>query len=92
MQSLWDLGVRKIAVLGGPPIGCLPVVITLKSNSGGCIDSLSAVVRDYNKLLQEDIQALHHSLANNKTSKIVYIDVYTPLTDILQDHPSKYGM
>ncbi|KAJ8447974.1 hypothetical protein Cgig2_028850 [Carnegiea gigantea] len=91
VQSLWELGVRKIAVSGGPPIGCLPVVITLKSNSGGCIDSLSAVVQDYNKLLQEDIQALHHTLANNKTSKIVYIDTYTPLTDILKGLPSKYG-
>ncbi|KAL9236814.1 hypothetical protein vseg_011440 [Gypsophila vaccaria] len=87
IKLLWDEGGRKIAVAGLPPMGCLPVVITMKANNSisdrSCIEPLSAVARDYNKLLQNELISLQLYLANNVT-KIVYIDIYTVLNDIIQ--------
>ncbi|KAK9698005.1 hypothetical protein RND81_08G076400 [Saponaria officinalis] len=96
IKSLWDQGGRKIAVAGLPPMGCLPVVITMNANKSisnrSCIESLSAVARDYNKLLQNELISLQLDLADNAT-KIVYIDIYSILDDIIQGNqsPSTYG-
>lgn len=84
IKSLWELGARKIGVVGLPPMGCLPVVITLKSNSisqRGCIESLSSVARDYNQLLQTRLFGLELMLQDCVT-KIVYVDAYSPMADM----------
>ncbi|XP_074306055.1 GDSL esterase/lipase At5g45960-like [Silene latifolia] len=87
IKSLWDQGARKIAVAGVPPMGCLPVVITMKANSSisnrSCVESLSVVARDYNELLQTQLISLQLDLADRAT-KIVYIDIYSVLHDIIQ--------
>ncbi|KAK6123812.1 hypothetical protein DH2020_042443 [Rehmannia glutinosa] len=62
LQGLLKLGARKIAFVGLPPIGCVPAVITLNSDNAlinrGCIERLSSVARDYNRLLQSKLTAM----------------------------------
>ncbi|KMT04561.1 hypothetical protein BVRB_8g182190 isoform B [Beta vulgaris subsp. vulgaris] len=86
IKGLWDQGARKIAVAGVPPMGCLPIVITMTSNNSisqrGCIESLSSIARDYNKLLQLHLKSLQLTLQDQRT-KIAYIDIYSPLDDIV---------
>ncbi|KAK1301573.1 GDSL esterase/lipase [Acorus calamus] len=60
LQELRSLGVRRVAVVGLTPFGCIPLVITLNSNSSGeniiddrrCVESYNALSRDYNRKLQ----------------------------------------
>ncbi|CAA2954887.1 GDSL esterase lipase At5g45960-like [Olea europaea subsp. europaea] len=85
MQGLLDEGARRIGVVGLPPIGCLPIVITLYSDNAfykrECIDRYSSIARDYNQKLQTQLSAMKLKLANSGL-RIGYMDVYGPLEDM----------
>ncbi|PSS10198.1 GDSL esterase/lipase [Actinidia chinensis var. chinensis] len=89
VQDLIGLGAQKIAIVGLPPIGCLPAVITLDPNSifhgRGCIESLSSIARDYNQRLQNVLKTIN----NNNANLVVYGDIYTPLIEMIQGR--KFG-
>nr|GMD03041.1 GDSL esterase/lipase At5g45960-like [Ipomoea batatas] len=93
LQGLWDEGGRRIGVVGLPPMGCLPVVITLHSNNAfterGCIDLFSATARDYNSQLQGLLAAMQLKLAA-QGARIAYQDIYAPLMDMMTQG-NKYG-
>jgi hypothetical protein len=81
-------------VVGLPPMGCLPVVVTLYSNRSatlqrGCVEQYSSIARDYNLMLQNELKLMQPSLANNG-AKVYYIDIYGPLIDMIHDK-AKFG-
>ncbi|XP_073157398.1 GDSL esterase/lipase At5g45960 [Henckelia pumila] len=90
IQGLVELGARKIVIVGLPPIGCVPAVITLNSddalNHRGCIESLCTVARDYNRMLQTTLAGMHMSHG----ALVAYIDIYKPLDDIVKN-PRQFG-
>ncbi|KAL2494941.1 GDSL esterase/lipase [Forsythia ovata] len=85
IQGLLDEGARRIGVVGLPPIGCLPVVISMYSDNPfskrECIDNFSSIARDYNLKLQTQLSTMQLKLANTG-SRIAYMDVYGPLEDM----------
>ncbi|KAM7506028.1 hypothetical protein LguiB_004932 [Lonicera macranthoides] len=89
IQDLSNEGARNIVIVGVPPIGCLPAVITFFSqeafNGRKCIERYSSIARDYNGMLQTKLK----DMQNSKT-KISYADVYKSFSDILQS-PDKFG-
>ncbi|OMO65239.1 Lipase, GDSL [Corchorus olitorius] len=89
LQELWDEGARTIAVTGLPPMGCLPAVITLNSENAvldrGCIQKFNQVAIEYNQVLQNELNSMRRRLAH-LGAKIDYIDIYTPLADMIQGH------
>ncbi|XP_019255145.1 PREDICTED: GDSL esterase/lipase At5g45960-like [Nicotiana attenuata] len=90
VQGLMNEGARTIAVAGVPPFGCLPLIITINSGSAlqprQCVESYSAVAREYNSLLQHLLKTMQiHN------TKLFYLDTYNPLNDMIQD-PTKYGL
>ncbi|KAK4364119.1 hypothetical protein RND71_015477 [Anisodus tanguticus] len=89
LQGLMNEGARVIGVAGVPPFGCLPVVITVDSDNvlqpRHCVESFSAVGREYNVLLQRLLKTMEiHG------TKLFYVDIYNPLNDMIQN-PTKYG-
>ena len=91
MLSIQDLrkeGAQKIAVDGLPPMGCLPILITFASNNSfiqrGCIDKYSAIARDYNQMLQQELHSMQQLNSSNPSAKLYYIDIYGPLSDMIQ--------
>lgn len=76
-----------------PPIGCLPIVITLNSDNAllqrGCIEELSLVAKDYNLKLQNKLKAIHKNLAH-LGGKIFYVDIYGPVTNMIRGY-DKFG-
>ena len=88
LKEIYELGARKIGVFAGPPVGCVPYHRTL---SGGierkCIQKYNNAVMLFNDKLLREIGFLNQKLPN---SRIVYIDVYNPLLDIIVNH-QKYG-
>jgi phospholipase/lecithinase/hemolysin len=82
------LGVRRIGVFSAPPLGCLPALKTMNGNSGkGCVDDPNEAAKLFNAKLSAELDDLNNNLPH---SKVVYIDVYDPLLDIIQN-PKKHG-
>ncbi|KAK7382933.1 hypothetical protein VNO78_28597 [Psophocarpus tetragonolobus] len=87
-KELYNLGGRRIAVLGAPPIGCVPSQRTL---AGGLVRECSQKYNYAAKLFNSKLSNQLHSLSPTcPNSRIVYIDVYNPLLDIIQNY-QKYG-
>ncbi|XP_074347051.1 GDSL esterase/lipase EXL3-like [Apium graveolens] len=88
IKELYDLGARRLAVFGAPPIGCLPIQRTL---AGGlqrtCVDKYNDAAKLYNTKLSSKLDSLAKNLSR---SNVVYIDIYNPLFDIIQN-PQAYG-
>ncbi|XP_057247272.1 GDSL esterase/lipase At5g45960 [Beta vulgaris subsp. vulgaris] len=90
LQSLLDRGARRIGVVGLPPVGCLPIVITFHSSlhqPRDCIESMSSIARDYNKMLQQELTTAQASQPN---IRVAYGDIYSTLQDQFK-YPHKYG-
>ncbi|KAL1822894.1 hypothetical protein ACET3Z_009672 [Daucus carota] len=88
VQELHDLGARRIVVSSAPPLGCLPVSRTL---AGGlnrmCVDKFNQAAQLYNAKLSPKLDTLSNTLPQ---SKVVYIDIYNPLLNLIQN-PQNYG-
>ncbi|KAK1375395.1 GDSL esterase/lipase [Heracleum sosnowskyi] len=96
IQDLLDFGARKIVMVGIPPIGCLPVVITLNSNlldkflKRQCIQRLSDVAQGFNQIVENQIVAQKIVEMERIDSKLYYVGIYETFQNILQD-PKKFG-
>ncbi|CAI9270011.1 unnamed protein product [Lactuca saligna] len=90
LKELMNEGARKIAMVGLPPMGCLPEVITLNRNAAmngrECVATMLSVAKDYNVILQNKLKAMQTS-----ETKFYYADIYTPLLDMIQFGKSKLG-
>lgn len=76
------------AVAGLPPIGCIPLQITLHhSFDRTCVEEENADSVAYNVKLQKLLLKLQQTLPG---SKFVYMNSYDALSEIL-NNPSKYG-
>lgn len=75
-------------MFSAPPLGCLPSQRTL---AGGLerkiVVNINNAVQIYNSKLSKELDSLNHNLQD---SRIVYIDVYNPLFDIIINY-KKYG-
>lgn len=82
------MGARKIAVVGLPPVGCLPSQRTL---AGGitreCVEFYNQIAKLLNYKLSNKIELLSAKLSD---PKIIYVDIYTILDNLLQ-RPFDYG-
>lgn len=88
MKELYGLGIRRIGVFGAPPLGCLPSQKTVNGDSGkGCIDGPNEAAKLFNSKLSAQLGYLNNNLHH---AKVVYIDIYNPLLDIIL-YPKKYG-
>ncbi|KAK4276493.1 hypothetical protein QN277_014635 [Acacia crassicarpa] len=88
VKELYELGLRRIGVFSAPPIGCVPSQRTL---GGGiereCAGQENEAAKLFNSKLSKKMDSLSRDLPNNR---IVYIDVYKPLLDIIQNY-QRYG-
>ncbi|KAK8958897.1 GDSL esterase/lipase [Platanthera guangdongensis] len=92
IQVLSDLGANRIVVSGLPPMGCLPIVITLKASDGihdrGCINSLNSIALDYNTKLRATLR--EYSSSSSSVAQMFFVDPFKPLLDIITS-PASYG-
>ncbi|XP_057722733.1 GDSL esterase/lipase EXL3-like [Arachis stenosperma] len=88
VKELYKVGARRIAVLSAPPIGCVPSQRTL---AGGivreCAEKYNDAAKLFNSKLSKELDSLNR---NSPNSRIVYIDVYNPLLDIILNYQN-YG-
>ncbi|MED6221220.1 hypothetical protein PIB30_052462 [Stylosanthes scabra] len=94
IQKLYGIGARRIIVTGLPPMGCLPLMVTINSMLPGpnwlkrlCNPKQNQECQAYNTKLHSKAHSLESTL---KGSKIAFFDIYSPLLDMVQS-PLKYG-
>ncbi|WCJ24040.1 GDSL esterase/lipase EXL3 [Euphorbia peplus] len=84
VKELYGLGVRRIGFMSTLPLGCLPA-----ARGGGilCNEFVNQAAQMFNSKLSTQLAALNNGLPQ---SNIVYLDVYTPLLDLVQN-PQNFG-
>ncbi|XP_057472568.1 GDSL esterase/lipase At2g30220-like [Actinidia eriantha] len=88
VKELYGIGCRTMVVGGLPPIGCLPIQMTIKLGAIRlCLDYQNSDAQIYNQKLADLLPNLESSLPG---SRIIYSDSYTPMTDMM-NNPQKYG-
>ncbi|XP_076903558.1 GDSL esterase/lipase At5g45950-like [Bidens hawaiensis] len=85
VKKMHSLGVRRLAVVGMEPFGCMPLIRTLK-NSVNCDEDMNQVAISFNLLLKTKLSTLQETL-NIKTA---FVDIYGVIQNVLQ-YPSNYG-
>lgn len=77
-----------MVVPGLPPIGCLPIQMTVKSPIlRTCSHKENADAQSYNDKLEK---ALPRTQTELPGSTILYVDIYNPLMDMI-NNPQKYS-
>ncbi|XP_027354611.1 GDSL esterase/lipase EXL3-like [Abrus precatorius] len=88
LKEIYQLGVRRIGVFSAPPIGCVPFQRTMM---GGivreCAEKSNYLSELFNTKLSRELDSLNRNLPN---ARMVYLDVYTPLLDMIVNYRN-YG-
>ncbi|BAT77673.1 hypothetical protein LR48_Vigan09g033400 [Vigna angularis] len=88
LKEIYQLGARRIGVLSAPPIGCVPFQRTIL---GGllrkCAEKYNEAAKLFNSKLAKELASLNQNLPN---ARVVYLDVYNPLLDIIVNYQN-YG-
>lgn len=78
------MGARRIGVFSAPPIGCVPFQRTLLGGiERKCAEKYNDASKLFNIKLSKELTSLNRNLPN---SKMVYLDVYNPLLDIIVNY------
>ncbi|XP_010542674.1 PREDICTED: GDSL esterase/lipase At1g06990 [Tarenaya hassleriana] len=91
LQKLYDMGCRKMTVAGLPPVGCLPVQMTVDLESPytrRCVDKQNSDSEAYNRKLKDLLKRMESNLSG---SFMLYSDIYQPVIDMIIN-PQFYGL
>lgn len=91
VKELYDLGCRTMVIAGLPPVGCLPIQMTLKFKhpfARTCIETENLDAQAYNKKLVKLLSQIEASLQG---TKFFYADLYKPTMDMITN-PQNYGL
>ncbi|KAL6877517.1 hypothetical protein ACP4OV_012732 [Aristida adscensionis] len=88
IKNLYNINVRKIVMMGLPPIGCAPHFLEeYGSQSGECIDYINNVVIEFNYALR---YMSNEFIRHHPDSMISYCDTFEGSVDILNNR-DRYG-
>ncbi|KAI9122153.1 hypothetical protein K1719_006842 [Acacia pycnantha] len=88
VARIHGLGVKKIAVNGVQPLGCLPQ-LTASSSFSGCNSTFNSFATLHNTLLSQGLAKLKEEANDN--SSIVVLDLYDSFMSVL-NHPSTHNV
>ncbi|KAF5737466.1 putative carboxylic ester hydrolase [Tripterygium wilfordii] len=88
LDSIRKLGIRKIALTGLQPLGCLPRS-TVSSSFQRCNDNENALVNLHNSLLQQAVAKLNNN--QTKDAPFVVLDLYTAFMTVFQNKGDNPG-
>ncbi|KAF6146342.1 hypothetical protein GIB67_020436 [Kingdonia uniflora] len=87
IQDLYNLGGRTFGIPGLGPVGCIPLVMTLKLKARVCLEDVNADASLFNTKLQK---LLHKLQATLPGTIFTYVDLYGLISDMIKN-PQKYG-
>ncbi|KAL6629667.1 hypothetical protein ACP70R_029432 [Stipagrostis hirtigluma subsp. patula] len=88
VEDLLRAGARRVAVIGIPPIGCVPSQRTMSGGlHRGCSQGHNEIAVAYNAGLERELAALRGKYPG---TLLVFMDIYGFLLDMMM-HPNSYG-
>ncbi|CAN6362135.1 unnamed protein product [Urochloa humidicola] len=87
VQELYEAEVRRVAVMGVPPLGCAPRVMWAGGGGGRCVEEANELIEGYNARLAARLEDLRPQLPG---ADVVFCDVYKGMMEIISD-PGRYG-
>ncbi|CAL4945448.1 unnamed protein product [Urochloa decumbens] len=88
IKNLYNINVRKVILMGLPPVGCAPHFLEeYGSQSGECIDFINNVVIEFNYALRH---MSNEFIIQHPDSMISYCDTFEGSVDILNNR-ERYG-
>ncbi|KAG0532810.1 hypothetical protein BDA96_04G139200 [Sorghum bicolor] len=88
IKNLYDINVRKVILMGLPPVGCAPHFLEeYGSQTGECIDYINNVVIEFNYALRHMSSEF---ISQHPDSMISYCDTFEGSVDILNNR-EHYG-
>lgn len=85
LQMLHRLGARRLAVVGVPPMGCMPLIKYLRGQKN-CIDQLNQIAFSFNSKIVKNLELLRSEIG----LKTIYVDAYSTITEAIKN-PKKFG-
>ncbi|XP_010538561.1 PREDICTED: GDSL esterase/lipase At5g45950 [Tarenaya hassleriana] len=85
-KMLHRLGARRIVVVGVPPMGCMPLMKTLRSQDH-CVEQLNRMAFSFNSKIKNNLSSLRSRFG----LKSAYIDAYSSILKAIAN-PKSYGL
>ncbi|XP_062166553.1 GDSL esterase/lipase At5g03610-like [Alnus glutinosa] len=85
LKRIHGLGVKKVAVAGLPPVGCLPA-FTATSSFRQCNATMNLLVISHNHLLKQAVAQLNNE---TKDSTFIILDLYASFTSVIDNNGSR---
>ncbi|CAL5430036.1 unnamed protein product [Camellia sinensis] len=88
IKNLYNANVRKVVVMGLPPIGCAPYYLwSYQSENGECVQMINDMILELNFVLRYIIEELSQELID---ADIIFCDVFEASMDIIKNN-DRYG-
>ncbi|KAK6947928.1 GDSL lipase/esterase [Dillenia turbinata] len=88
IQNLYTMNVRKIVLMGLPPIGCAPYYMwRYGSQDGKCIEMINDMILEFNFVMRYMVEELRLELPD---ANVTFCDVFQGSMDIIKNH-QRYG-
>uniref|UniRef100_A0A0D9VB14 GDSL esterase/lipase EXL3 n=1 Tax=Leersia perrieri TaxID=77586 RepID=A0A0D9VB14_9ORYZ len=88
VDDLVNAGARRVAMIGMPPIGCVPSQRTLSGGiERGCSEGHNEIAEAYNAGMKRRMEELER---RHPRTKLVFMDIYGFLLDMMM-RPAVYG-
>lgn len=86
VKIIHGVGARRLAVVGVPPLGCEPLIRTIRDDETKCDDDLNKVAFSFNLKIKRELQAFKRLFG----IKVSFIDIYSIILEAVQN-PHKFG-
>ncbi|KAG5062172.1 hypothetical protein GLYMA_02G046500v4 [Glycine max] len=84
LQELYQLGARRIGIIGLSPIGCVPMQRTVRGGSERkCVESVNQASVIYNSKFSSSIMDLNTRFPD---ARLVYLENYSKLSGLIQQY------
>ncbi|KAF5938531.1 hypothetical protein HYC85_022790 [Camellia sinensis] len=88
IKNLYNANVRKVVVMGLPPIGCAPYYLwSYQSENGECVQMINDMILELNFVLRYIVEELSQELIE---ADIIFCDVFEASMDIIKNN-DRYG-
>ncbi|KAG6494365.1 hypothetical protein ZIOFF_049390 [Zingiber officinale] len=87
LMRMYNIGARKMLLVGIGPLGCIPNQLAMNPNATGCVEAVNDLVRPFNQNLKQAMLKLNSTLPG---SFFVFHNIYDTFIDMVQNS-SKYG-
>ncbi|KAM5588084.1 GDSL esterase/lipase [Rosa sericea] len=85
IQAMHRLGGTRLAVVGVPPLGCMPLVKTLMGETK-CVENYNKVSFSFNSKIQKKLE----NITKTSGMKIAFVDAYG-IVESAMNNPQLYG-